>query len=394
MQILLEKEIVADEEEIQKGILAKRIQRVLKSLRESARKSEPNPDQFSTPVFTETRKTPLNRKIVDRLVIFLRGSGCLWVEQGGGCTFCGFYNATNRGKKIADSDYFAQLNNTLGEYGDRIKSFPIMSLYNDGSMLSEKEISFSVLLKLIEQLSKINTLKRITLESRISDITEEKISALRKSTDKELELAFGFESANALIRKICVNKNFTNRRFLEICEMLNRHRIDPIALMMLKPPFLTENEAIEDAVKSIEFLNSAKIYRIDIELPTVEKFTLTHQLWEKGLYNPMMLWSVARILERCSELQFMTPIYISPPRYTVPSLAVSSNCALCDSVFFRAFEEYNLSGKIGLFHSEKLGGFCNCRRRWEKILIEQRGDENLLERVQNIMNRLEKEIEI
>lgn len=52
--------------------------------------------------------------------------------------------------------------------------FPIISLYNDGSMLSEQEISLDVTLEMIQTLSSFQNLKLITTESKLQDITEEK----------------------------------------------------------------------------------------------------------------------------------------------------------------------------------------------------------------------------
>ncbi|MBE7411761.1 MAG: hypothetical protein L6Q54_05045 [Leptospiraceae bacterium] len=378
----------------QKQSLAKRIQSILRKIRSESKKSNLNSFSLTEPVFTETRKTIWDGKLVDRLIIFFRGSGCLWVEKGGGCTFCGFYTATNQGNKIQDSDYLTQLENTLTKYKNEIEKFPIISLYNDGSMLSNQEINFSALLKIIERISKYPFIKRITLESKLSDITEEKIKILKNSTDKELEIALGFESSNPLVRKICINKNFSNSHFLKTSEMLNNYNVSIVALMMLGPPFLTESESIQDAIDSLTFLEKAKIYRIDFELPTVEKFTLTEILYNNGFYKPLMLWSVTEILRKKGKLNLNTPIYISPPRYTVPSISMASNCALCDLRFFSLIEDYNKNQNIDIFERDESKKICQCHAKWENLLIETKSDLEFLDRVEKIITRLEMNIEI
>ena len=93
--------------------LSYRIQRFMKRLREITRRENPRDFSLDSPVFTEERRSLLEEGYVKRLVIFLRGTGCGLVEQNGGCTFCGFYHATNLGEKITDQQYIHQIQSVL-----------------------------------------------------------------------------------------------------------------------------------------------------------------------------------------------------------------------------------------------------------------------------------------
>ncbi|MBK9499254.1 MAG: hypothetical protein IPO06_07810 [Leptospiraceae bacterium] len=88
--------------------LARRIQSYLKDLRN---KSEFDREEFSVdrPVCTEIRHARYNGDLVQKLIIFLRGTGCSSIELNGGCTFCGFYSATNHGIKLNRSNFLNQL---------------------------------------------------------------------------------------------------------------------------------------------------------------------------------------------------------------------------------------------------------------------------------------------
>ncbi|MBP7280122.1 MAG: hypothetical protein KBA66_01000 [Leptospiraceae bacterium] len=364
--------------------LAKRIQKFLKDLRN---KSESERENFSVdkPVCTEIRKTQYKGELVEKLIIFLRGTGCSSIEQNGGCTFCGFYSATNHGIKLERKNFLNQLQFAFDLHKKELDRFPIISLYNDGSMLSEHEISLDVTLEMIRTLSTFQNLRLITTESKLQDITEEKILRIKNATNKELELSFGFESSDPIVRRLCINKNFTNNKVVEVSQLLKTHNFGCTALLMLKPPFLSEQEAIDDAVKSLEFLERTEVNRIDIELPTVEAFTLTHELWKNDLYKPIKLWSVVEILKRKHQLNLKKKIYVSPANYTVKAIAVSSNCDHCNEKFSTLFMEYNQTNDISVFANVS----CECKQEWTKRLIPSSLEQlSLVERVEKMMGTI------
>ncbi|HMV41906.1 MAG TPA: radical SAM protein [Leptospiraceae bacterium] len=365
--------------------LARRIQNHLKNLRSISKEKR---ELFSAdrPVCTEIRRASLDQNLTDKLIIFLRGTGCSAIDQNGGCTFCGFYTATNHGIKLNRENFLNQLQYAFEVHKKEINQFRIISLYNDGSMLSEHEINLDVTLEMIESLSKFENLKLITIESKLQDITEDKILKLKNATNKKLEISFGFESSDPMIRRLCINKNFTNDKVVSTIQNLISHDVNPTSLIMVKPPFLTEREAIDDVVKSLVFLENTQVDRIDIELPTVEEFTLTHELWEKGLYQPIMLWSAIEILRQKDLLNLKKQIYISPPNYTVQALAYSSNCPKCDDKISKLFMEYNKKNDFSVFENLK----CECKSEWnQRFKLSEIEILPIVDRVEKIMNLLE-----
>lgn len=155
---------------------------------------------------------------------------------------------------------------------------------------------------------------------------------------------------------------------------------------MLKPPFLSEQESIDDAVKSLQFLEETEINRIDIELPTVEAFTLSHELWKQELYKPIKLWSVIEILKHRHALNLKKIIYVSPANYTVKAIATSSNCPLCNDKFSNLFMEYNQTNDISVFDNLT----CECKHDWNQRLIPSSLEQlPLADRVEKMMDMLE-----
>ncbi|MCK4257938.1 MAG: archaeosine biosynthesis radical SAM protein RaSEA [Halanaerobiales bacterium] len=358
----------------------------LKNLRDLAKLETVNEaNSFHKVIFTEPRKGYFNNEYVDRLVLFLRGTGCSLAKETGGCTFCGFYNATNFGEKVPDEDYFAQINDVLNDENINFSQYPIICLYNDGSMLREEEISFNTFIKIMEILSEKSNVKKIVIESRVEDITEEKIAKMRAVTDKEIEIAVGYESANPLVRDLCINKGFENSIFEKNCKIAKNYGISIVPLVFLKPPFLTEQEAIDDYLNSLQYLEQFNLKRVDMELPTIENHTLVHELWKNNLYRPAYLWSVIKILQTRDMLGLKTPIYISPMVYSVSAEVKASNCLTCDNLIYKAFETYNQFGDVSIFDSIE----CSCKDEWASLL-DEKNDEELPKRVRNILKTIKR----
>lgn len=365
--------------------IRKEIREYILKLRETAKiENKKDEEMMKKVIFTEVRKGFYNNEYVNRLVLFLRGTGCSLATETGGCTFCGFYNATNFGYKIEDEDYIQQLNEVMKNTGAEFDEYKIVCLYNDGSLLKESEISFNALLEMLKILNKKDRIEKITIESRVEDITEEKLKKIRDTTNKDFEIAVGFESANPIIRDLCINKSFDNEVFEEKCNMAKKYNINIIPLLMLKPGFLSEKEAFDDYIESLKYLEKFELRRIDMELPTVEKYTLTHELWKRKLYKPVKLWTVIEILNQKHKLDLKTPIYISPQNYSVSAEDKSYNCNKCSDKIFEAFEEYNKFGDVSVFDNIT----CSCKEEWSLLDKDKKIDEDLFIRIKSYMKKV------
>lgn len=374
---------------MERHILRKQIRNYIRRLREQAR-HENLPKlvsiQPSKVVFTEERKGYLDGQYVNRFVLFMRGTGCSWVTQSGGCSFCGFWDSTNFGQKITDADNMAQVVNVINDDSIDFEQYPIICLYNDGSMLVEDEISFKALLDICSLLAKRPHVKRIVLEAKVIDINEEKIPRLVEvMNSKELEIAVGFESAEEIVRDLCINKTFADSIFRAKAEILKRNGVSLVPLVMVKPPFLTEVQAIHDVVNTLQYLEQFDLKRIDLELATVEDHTIVHDLWHHGLYTTPRLWSVIEILRRRDELNLRTPLYLSPPNYTATAKVYSSNCPECNSVVADAIEVYNRRfADISVFDSLD----CDCKRDWAEAIKDDSTDVSLQNQIETVFKTL------
>ncbi|OMF98442.1 hypothetical protein BK147_09340 [Paenibacillus sp. FSL R7-0337] len=352
----------------------------LKELRSQVSSNHKQSFSLDRVLFTEQRTGYLHGKIVDRLVLFLRGTGCTHAIENGGCTFCGFYNATNLGEKIEDKDYIEQLTNTIETFNGTFDQFPIVCLYNDGSLLNEREISFNAVMQMFGILNGQQGIQKIVIESKIEDINEQQLKKLISITDKEIEIAVGFESSNPLIRDLCINKSFDNKVFERKWRIAQQYNVSIVPILMLKPPFLTEREAVLDYIESLKYLEPFHLTKIDLELPTVESHTLVHDLWKNGQYRSAWFWSLLEILRSREEMGLTTRLFIGPPSYSVSSIAHTGNCEKCDQQFLHAIHHYNCYGELSRFEEIT----CSCKKKWaEEYYAEEK--EDLLTRIKGMM---------
>ncbi|OIP66571.1 MAG: TIGR01210 family radical SAM protein [Nitrospirae bacterium CG_4_10_14_3_um_filter_53_41] len=305
----------------------------------------------------------LQGRTVQRLVITLRSPGCAWVRKGGGCTMCGHYPGTTQGTALSPQDFSAQFRREAARY--RGRDLPILCLYNSGSVLNEEEIPEEALAGIFEEIERMKEVRKVVLESRPEYCSEEKIAWIRKRIGgKDLEIAMGLESCNDRVLSLTLNKGFVSEDFRRMAERIRQYVAIRI-YVLLKGPFLTESEAIEDAVSSIEFARTLSPSEIHLEPATLQKHTLLHSLHQAGLYDLPWLWSIYEVLSRVGA---ENRVYVSPFNHMPRPVHIPENCPDCsEQVRDLLTRRYNET-----FDLQPVRQFpCACRERWEHALKEE-----------------------
>jgi len=345
--------------------------KLIRDSMKSIRSMTPSSNQKTNRVFTtDIRSGVLNGNIVNRLIIHLHSSGCGWARNTGGCTMCGFFAATTTGLPISAGEFQEQVSNVLYEHDPN--NFQVIALYNAGNILNEEEMPFVALENICHQISKYPNVLRVSIESRPEYIDPEKLRILTSIlSGKEIELGIGVETTNEIIRDLCINKTFSNQQLEKNVQYLLSLGITPKAYLLLKPPFITEKEMIDDFLLSYWQLIDMGINRIDCETMTIEAHTLVYQLWKNRFYRTPWLWSIIHILE---QLQGM-PIYFTPFRYIVDSIEIAHNCNKCSPTVKNQIFEFQ-DGKVSFDSLRKLN--CECKREWieEQSFVDERLIEN------------------
>ncbi|MFP5249791.1 MAG: hypothetical protein ACLGP3_08190 [Acidobacteriota bacterium] len=231
-----------------------------------------------------------------RLKIILMSNGCSVPT----CTMCPFTNENNYGHRdILDHAMVDQVRAALAE-AQSGQRHECVALYNDGSFFAPRELSDHARVS-IAALAAAHDFSLLTVESLPQFITEARLlPVLDAMGEVQLEVGLGLQSAHPLVRELCVNTSFDNAAFERAVALLLRHRVRVKTYVMLKPPFLTEQEAVTDAVDSVAYCRDLGIPYVTLCPTRVAPHTLAWDLMRAGFYEPPGLWSIVDTVRRAS----------------------------------------------------------------------------------------------
>ncbi len=302
----------------------------------------------------------LGGKVVKRLVVTLRSSGCGWGENNSGCSMCVHYAGTTRGEKLTVDDFLTQFIGEIRKYD--FSKIPILCLYNAGSILNTAELPARALGRICKEISRLTEIKKVVFETRSEYVTDDAINNIKSELgEKSVEIAMGLESSSEDVRMLCLNKGLDMIDFLRAVNLIKAH-FGFRLYIMIKPLFLTEAEAIKDAVSSFHFADSLQPSEIHFEPATIQEHTLSSQLFKKGLYRPPWLWSIIETIRR---LPRGKRVYISPFAHTPSPVVVPHNCPKCTARVTKAIiDDYNKTFDVSVFD----GLSCDCMADYKKEL--------------------------
>lgn len=291
-------------------------------------------------------KERLDDAVEEALVVILRTSGCAW-DRGGGCTVCG-YNKRMQGETPGIDAQVARV-------AEAYKGEKVVKIYTSGSFLDPNEVSLGSRERL---LSIFKSSKKIVVESRPDIVSEENARELARVAP-QAEVAFGLESSNDEILSKCINKGFAVADYLKAVDAMRAHGLGVRTYLLLKPPFLSERRAIDDAISSIRFASKHSDV-VSLNPVTIHAGSLLEHLYKRKEYRPAWLWSVDRALrDTVAETKHLVCSTIGFGKPRGPH-----NCGECDGAFAYMIEKFNLTGKLG----DEIK--CDCKRYWERELVE------------------------
>lgn len=329
------------------------------------------------------------------LTITLSPTGCEWSRKGG-CTMCGEFAGSYKGKKLTNNPQFhiSQFASAICEQEvweeSKKKEKPIewLRINQGGNFINPKEMNSKAQEVILRLAQRIGGIKRITIETRPQYITKESVAFLNKifaNCGIELEIGMGFEAKDDVVRNVCINKQGSHKQFSSAVGILRANNILPLAYVLLKPPFLTEMEAIEEADATAHFAADMGFHRISFEPMTIHNYTLVDALVKTGDYTAPWLWSIVEVAKRCSDISSIFGIG-GVGYFPVPSDYPSNNCVngeVCNNKFEQAIMEYNKNRDVKVFDSLS----CDCKIDWEQACRQETIP--LKERIQKQLDRVE-----
>ncbi len=286
---------------------------------------------------------------VDAMVVILRTNGCCWVKSGG-CTMCGYREASL--SHVTEEDLLKQLDEAVSRY----RGEQFVKIYTSGSFLDDNEVPRSVRAKFFEAFSGC---ERILFESRPEFITEDSLSDVPKTAT----IALGLESSDPVVLERSVHKGFTPDDIRRAGLLIKSMGLHVRTYLLLKPPFMTEAMAMEDAVRSARFADEFSD-EISINPLNVQRATYVERLWKRGEFRSPWIWSLIEVFKELSG--------------TVGSRLMSSpsgggamrgvhNCGECDKAALDAVEKFSFTQNV-----DNLKVDCACRARWKDYIESER----------------------
>jgi len=303
-------------------------------------------EERRAPVSIWTEQDVVDGRRVDAFVVILRTTGCWWSWQKG-CLMCGYNSASS--SAITPDDIRAQAAKAVQRYkGERM-----VKIYTSGSFLDPEEIP----LDLREEIFKaFAPAERVLYESRPEFITDENMADI----DDRSAVAIGLETANEEVLRKCVRKGFTVQDYARAADVLRDRNIPLRTYLLLKPPYLTERAAVQDAVMSIEYA-SKHSESVSVNPVNVQRDTVVDMLWRRGNYRPPWLWSLVEVLRKGSELSSCRLMSSPSGGGTVRGV---HNCDRCDRKVLDAVQRFSFSQDL-----DDLGGLeCGCRKEWAALM--------------------------
>ena len=234
-----------------------------------------------------------------------------------------------------------------------------VKLYTSGSMLDPEEVPPSVLDAILETFGDADML---TVESRAEHVTLDRVSGLGDTSKREV--AIGLESACDPVLAGSVHKGMVFEDFQRAASIVREAGAQLRAYVLLKPPFLTEREAIEDALETAMAAAEAGANTVSLNPVSIHGDTLVDHLHHRGDYEPPWLWSVTEVIRQASEALPEEVRIVCAPTGGGKSRG-AHNCGRCDPGVLKAIEFHRLSGDL-----RDLDGApeCDCIARWKAQL--------------------------
>ncbi len=379
----------------------------------SLRANTPNlPYEKTKLAEVEINKFFYEGKTVDRVMIVLRSNGCQHYKTNGGCSMCAHLNGAPLMEKITHENYVMQWNSVIdGSFNEsattkfNLNDYPVVCVYNLGSLLNPEEISFDTVKYIFASLNQYKGVKKVIIESRAEYVTEDALSAIREVYDGIVEVGIGVESTDYLVRELCHHKAIDDTKIItDAVEMLHRFNMKALAYVNFKPVFLTESEAIDDAIKtSVDCFSKFHFDAVSVEPTSLQENSLANFMYDLGLYRVPWLWSLRDIIHGIydgtgtKKLDIRLGGYFDEEvlsgsqgtgfadRNEIFPHMTSSNCSHCTNEFVDAIKQFNMTYDVK--DLDKVKPCPHCYSLWEdtKKICDSR---SIMKRINDILGRM------
>lgn len=294
----------------------------------------------------------LGTERVRAFVLILKTRGCYWADVKG-CSMCG-YSKDTLGRSATPEELAEQRTEALSRY----RGEPYVKVYTSGSFLDDREVDGVSRIALARAFA--GKARRFLFETLPEFATVERLQPLSEAFAGEVEVALGLETTDPHVLSRYVHKSTGPGEYLAAADRIRSLGQRTKAYLLLKPPYLTESEAIDDVVRSVEEA-AAHFDAVSVNPVHIQNGTVVEWLYHRGRYRPPWLWSVVEALRAGARRRGGSRLVSFPTAGGLPR--GPHNCGACDARVLQAIQEASLTQEFeGL---DRLA--CSCRTEWEAV---------------------------
>jgi radical SAM enzyme (TIGR01210 family) len=209
-------------------------------------------------------------EVVPVATIFLTNRECPWR-----CLMCDLWRNTLT-ESVAAGAIPAQIDYAL----QRLAPARQIKLYNSGSFFDPKAIPFEDYAAIAKRVAGF---ERVIVECHPALVSESSIH-FRDLLSQRLEVAMGLETAHPEILER-LNKRMSLAQFTQAAQFLRENDMDLRVFILVKPPFMQEEEVVEWATRSLEFAFDCGATAATL-IPTRGGNGAMENMADAGLFSP------------------------------------------------------------------------------------------------------------
>lgn len=228
---------------------------------------------------------------VDVATVFLTNRECPWR-----CLMCDLWRNTLE-ETVPDGAITSQIRYALDQLPSVVPERSHLKLYNAGSFFDARAIPPAE----YPQIARIAELFRRTIVECHPALVGERCFEFRDLVSGRLEVAMGLETAHPEILER-LNKRMTLDQFRAAAARLVTEQIDLRVFILVRPPWLSEEEGVEWAKRSLDFAFDCSASVCSL-IPTRAANGAMESLLASGEFAPPSLQSLEAALEYGLSLQ-------------------------------------------------------------------------------------------
>ncbi|MFF4607850.1 radical SAM protein [Streptomyces sp. NPDC001339] len=299
-------------------------------------------------------------RVIGRKKVILMSGGCSVPT----CTMCPFTNENNYGLQARPEALVDQVARVLARTPDE-PDYEVLALYNDGSFFAPREIPRDVQVVIARRVAAAGV-RMLVVESLPQFVTLKSLRPFVAALgDVELEVGIGLQSSDDLVRETLVNTRVSRAAFERAVVAMRQLGVRPKIYLMIKPPLLTEAEAITDVVESVDYVRALGIEGVTLCPTRVSRDTVAWQLWNAGHYQPPNLWTVVEAVRRAHEAAAVRVACINL-RGTDFESVFPDSCPECADRIVDGLVRYSETGDLS-----DLPRSCACRPALEPVALDR-----------------------